>query len=226
MGELSLVTKWVAIGAGTGLLGIGLVQGIQELATKATPSSAARYTAATYANVPAQLAVPSASAAPMLVPELEPKPAITAEPNPPGPVPVPSPAGVSVAPTATAAPEPKDDAPPAASDAGVADPPASDRRSTLTRELSLLEQARRALSQHAARSALQTLAGYRAEFPHGSMHVEAAALRVEAVEQAGDRALAQRLAQSFLDSFPASPLAARVRAISEVTNAGAGEQKP
>lgn len=219
MGELSLVSKWVAIGASAGFLALGLVQGIQQLAAKPAPRSAARYTAATYANVPAQLTAQSAS----VPPELAPEPAITAEPS--RPMPAPTPASTPLAPAAAAAQEPQS-APPAASDAGVADPPATDRRSSLTRELSLLEQARSALSQHAAGSALQTLAAYGAEFPHGSMQIEAAALRVEAASQAGDRVQAQRLAQAFLDNFPTSSLAARVRAISEVSNAGAGEQKP
>ena len=224
MGELSLVTKWVAIGASVGLLGIGLLQGIQELAAKAAPSSAARYTAATYANVPAQLAASAPlEAPPEVLAELAPKPTLAAEPGPP--LPAPTSLSAPTPPSAVAAHEPKD-ASPAASDAGVADPPPTDRRSSLTRELSLLEQVRSALSQHAASRALQTLVAYHAEFPHGAMQVEAAALRVEAAGQAGDRAQAQRLAQSFLDSFPASPLAARVRAISEVSNAGVGEQKP
>ena len=90
----------------------------------------------------------------------------------------------------------------------------------------MLEQARSALSQHAAKRALQTLDTYRAEFPRGSMQVEASALRIEAVGQSGDRALAQSLAQSFLDTFPTGPVAARVRAISDVSIAAPDEQKP
>ena len=209
-----LVAKWLAFGASTGLVGIGVTQGIQELASKMAPHTRAPYTAATFANLPAG---PAARVLPQaeIIPPPPPEPELEAEPDP---VLVPTTTGTAFA----SAHEPKS-APRASSDAPV--PAASaDRRSTLTRELSLLEQARAALTAHAASSALQTLNEYHSEFPRGSMQVEAAALRVEAVGQTGNQPLAQRLAQDFLRSFPTSPLAARVRAISEVSVAG--DQKP
>ena len=103
-------------------------------------------------------------------------------------------------------------------------PSAANERSSLTRELSLLEQARRALVQRAAPRALQALNEYRAQFPSGSLQAEAAALRVEAVGQAGDHALARQQAAAFLSSYPTSPLAARVRALSD--SFGADLPKP
>lgn len=209
-----LVAKWLAFGASTGLVGIGVTQGIQELASKVAPRAAAPYTAATYANMPAQ---PAARVLPPaeIIPPPPPEPELEAEPDPPLVPTTPSTAF-------GAAHEPKSAAP-ASSDAPTA-AASTDRRSSLTRELSLLEQARAALTAHAAGSALQTLNDYRTEFPRGSMQIEAAALRVEAVGQSGNQPLAQRLAQDFLRSFPTSPLAARVRAISEVSVAS--DQKP
>ena len=213
-----LVAKWLAFGASTGLVGIGVTQGIQELASKVAPRAAAPYTAATYANIPAQppaRVLPPAEIIPPPPPEPEPEPELEAEPDP---VLVPTARSTALG----AAHEPK--SAPAAPSAAPGPAASTDRRSSLTRELSLLEQARAALTAHAAGSALQMLNDYRTEFPRGSMQIEAAALRVEAVGQSGNQPLAQRLAQDFLRSFPTSPLAARVRAISEVSVAGA--QKP
>jgi len=212
-----LVAKWLAVGATTGFAGLGAAQGIQELAAKGAARPASPYTAATHANIPAQLA-PSESPPPL---EASPVPETAIEPVPSLSVQAAAPVSAPLA-VAAAAHEPKS-APQVSSDAAVGAPPLTARRSSLTRELSLLEQARGALTQHSASSALQMLDDYRAEFPHGSMLVEAAALRVEAVGQSGDRVLAQRLAQTFLNTFPTSPLAARVQTISEVS---AGEQKP
>jgi hypothetical protein len=211
-----LVAKWLVFGASTGLVGIGVTQGIQELATRVAPRAPAPYTAATYSNIPARPAagvLPQAEIIPP--PPPEPEPELEVEPDP---VLVPTAPSIAF----DAAHEPKS-APRASSDA-PATAASTDRRSSLTRELSLLERARAALTAHAAGSALQTLNDYRTEFPRGSMQIEAAALRVEAIGQSGNQPLAQRLAQDFLHSFPTSPLAARVRAISEVSVAG--DKKP
>jgi outer membrane protein assembly factor BamD (BamD/ComL family) len=75
-----------------------------------------------------------------------------------------------------------------------------------------LEQARGSLTRHSAAQALQALDAYASTFPGGALQVEAAALRVEAIGQSGNRALAAQLADAFLVSYPTSPLAARVRA--------------
>lgn len=222
-----LVAKWITIGATAGLVGIGVAQAIQELATKAERKPAASLAVDTYANAPAQLAPhatpPTTGNAPEPAHAVEPAPRPAAQPAPVAPT-APSASGAAIAPAADAPLEAMSASQVSSGDPASAVP--NDRRSSLTRELSLLEQARSALSQHAAKRALQTLDTYRAEFPRGSMQVEASALRIEAVGQSGDRALAQSLAQSFLDTFPTGPVAARVRAISDVSIAAPDEQKP
>jgi hypothetical protein len=230
-----LVAKWLAAGMTSGLLSIGAVQGIAQLAAPSSarleaphgPStraaaSPARFTPRAVSLAPAMPAAEPAEPAPAM-PAAEP----AAEPAEPGPTPelapvpaLPSQATASArsavnAPRATPSHEPRSASPPASVVSSVTAPLAS-RTSSLTRELSLLEQARTALTNHSPSGALQALAEYRAEFPHGSLQVEAAALRVEAVEQSGNPALARKLAQSFLANFPNSPLAARVRAFSDV----------
>jgi len=64
----------------------------------------------------------------------------------------------------------------------MAFPPPNTRRS-LTHELTLMEQTRGALKEHALGRALQLLDQYRAEFPHGSLESQADALRVQAVSE-------------------------------------------
>jgi len=210
-GSSWLVAKWLTFGAGSGLLGLGVAQGVQELAAKAA-DSAAKTRAGT--QLAAELSPRALPLAITLSPALKddavpaPEPADSAAPAP----------ALALASAAPPSHEPKGPGPVRLLNS------TANRRSSLTRELSLLEQVRSALSVHSAGSALQTLDIYQAEFPHGSMQVEAAALRVEAVGQSGDHAHAQRLAQAFLNSFPASPLTARVQAVSEVSEAG--EQKP
>ncbi|HET7538369.1 MAG TPA: hypothetical protein VFK05_00810 [Polyangiaceae bacterium] len=209
-----LVAKWLTFGAGSGLLGLGVVQGVQELSAKATASAAKPRAEGKLAAQLSPRALPLAtSLSPALEASAEPA-AEAADSAAPAPASTPAPALASA--SSPLSHEPK-------SPARLADSVDS-RRSALTRELSLLEQVRSALALHSARSALQTLDVYQAEFPHGSMQVEAAALRIEAVGQSGDHAHAQQLAQIFLNKFPASPLAARVQAVSEVSEAG--EQKP
>jgi len=226
-GTSRLVAKWITIGASAGLVGIGVAQAIQELATKAERRPAASVAVDTYANAPAQLpphaTAPTTGNAPEPAQAVESAARPAAQPAPVAPT-APTASGAAIAPAASAPPEAMSASQVSSGEPASAVP--NDRRSSLTRELSLLEQARSALSQHAAKRALQTLDTYRAEFPRGSMQVEASALRIEAVGQSGDRALAQSLAQSFLDTFPTGPVAARVRAISDVSIAAPDEQKP
>jgi hypothetical protein len=85
--------------------------------------------------------------------------------------------------------------------------------SALTRELAVLEEARGALTRHDPARALRALDDYRLAFPGGTLHIEAAALRVEAVAQSGNVTRAGQLAEAFLASYPNSPLTARVRAV-------------
>jgi hypothetical protein len=96
--------------------------------------------------------------------------------------------------------------------------------SRLARELQLLEQARVALARSSPAVALRVLDFHDREFASGALQAEAAALRVEAATENGQRALAQLLAQRFLAHYPQSPLSARVRALSD--GAGRTANKP
>jgi hypothetical protein len=211
-----LVAKWLAAGMSTGLLGIAVAQGVQQLVEPAPQPAPRALSAPTKAALRPNLsAALVASESATSVAEAEPAPAV--------PAPVPASAAAPGLPPvlpvlATAAPAPvaREPKSPSASASAGTEAALANSRSSLTRELTILEQVHSALAQHSAGRALQALDEYRAEFPRGSLQIEAAALRVEAVAQSGDHAQAQRLAQAFLTSFPTSPLCARVRAFSEV----------
>jgi hypothetical protein len=82
----------------------------------------------------------------------------------------------------------------------------------LTHEIASLDAARAALRRGAANEALQALDRYDAEHAlKGSLQLEAGALRIEALFSRGDRALASKLARSFLARHPKSPYAAAIR---------------
>ena len=200
-----LVAKWLVAGLGSGVLTIAVAQGVQQLATNHAQSApAARSSALKEATRVAPAG--AVRERPLLEPQPElpvasPTAVASAAQSVPA-LPVASGSGAASLPQASTGP-----AVPALPSAGAAISP-------LTRELALLEQARGALARHAAPRALQALDDYRAQFPSGSLQAEAAALRVEAVGQSGDRALAERLGASFLATYPTSPLsAARSRVV-------------
>ena len=160
------------IGAGTGLLGIGVVQGIQELTAKPTPTLAEPLTLAKSQPLaqPAPLAVALAPAVPAPQPEQAESTTTLSQATPPAPS------------TSAASTEPRSTSRASSEPSVMAFPPANTKRS-LTHELTLLEETRSALKEHAVTRALQALDQYRAEFPHGSMRSQADALRVEALAE-------------------------------------------
>jgi hypothetical protein len=83
----------------------------------------------------------------------------------------------------------------------------------LGEEVSLLDQARRALAGGDAPGALRRLDAFDAHFPHGALIEEAEVLRVESLLAEDDRASAAKVGARFLASHPSSPHAARVRAL-------------
>jgi hypothetical protein len=87
--------------------------------------------------------------------------------------------------------------------------------STVPTELAMLDQVRAALTAGDPARSLSILERYADRFPHGSMAPEATMLRIEALLKAGDRSAATRFADSFLESEPDSPYAARVRSLLE-----------
>jgi len=168
-----LVAKWLAIGAGTGLLGIGVVQGIQELSVKPAPALVEPQPLAngnpSPQPVPLAVALAPAVAAPQAETAAVPSTPVSAATQP--------------GPSASAlAPEPRSTSRASSEPSVMAFPPANTKRS-LTHELTLLEETRNALNEHAVSRALQALDQYRAEFPHGSMASQADALRVQALAE-------------------------------------------
>jgi hypothetical protein len=89
----------------------------------------------------------------------------------------------------------------------------SPEKSTLTRELGLIESARAALAENRPRVTLSRLDTYRTQFPHGRLGTEASMLRLEALVALGDRAGAQRIATRLLRNSPNSPYSPRIRSL-------------
>jgi TolA-binding protein len=83
----------------------------------------------------------------------------------------------------------------------------------LTEELSLLEDARRALSAKDYGLALKTLDAYSRRFPRRKMGSEATVLRIETLAAKGDEAAAGEIGRAFLRAQPRSPYAKRVRSL-------------
>jgi len=85
--------------------------------------------------------------------------------------------------------------------------------SSLADELALLDQARRAVADGRAATALEVLGRHARSFPRGALREEAAVLRMEAYVLVGDRDRARASAESFLETAPQSPQRARVRSL-------------
>jgi hypothetical protein len=83
----------------------------------------------------------------------------------------------------------------------------------LLAEIASLDGARRALAGHDARAALEELDAYDRAFPSGSLADEVTVLRVDALEQEGERARAAAAARSFLEANPHSPHAPHLRRV-------------
>ncbi|MFH0900530.1 MAG: tetratricopeptide repeat protein [Pseudomonadota bacterium] len=107
-------------------------------------------------------------------------------------------------------------------------PPASDIRQAATggrprgrasaevelpEEIRCLDVARTALDKGDPPAAIDALDYYERRFPGGVLAPEAVVLRVDALEQKGDTAEAILLAKAFLEKYPGSPLAARIRRV-------------
>lgn len=182
-----LAAKWLAVGAGSGLAVMAAAHGVELAATPATETPSALVSATPLPRAQRHSA-PS------------PDPVITSEPVVAAPPPV---ASFAALPSARASVAPS-----------AAPAPPLTSPSNLSIELGLLERARAALTQRNSALALRELDSYQQDFPGGNLQVEAAALRVEAVAQSGNRELARRLGESFLKHYPTSPLASRVRAVS------------
>jgi outer membrane protein assembly factor BamD (BamD/ComL family) len=74
-----------------------------------------------------------------------------------------------------------------------------------------LESARARLAQGDADGTLALLDQYAASYPSGRLKPEADVLRIDALSKSGRSAAAKKLAESFLQHYPNSVLAARAR---------------
>ncbi|HKU37197.1 MAG TPA: hypothetical protein VJR89_03600 [Polyangiales bacterium] len=101
--------------------------------------------------------------------------------------------------------------PPVAPTKALAPVPARPARS-LSEELALLDEARSALAASSAERAAKLLDQHARQFPRPGLGPESEALRIEVLVAQGQTQRASRLAQRFLDRYPAHPLAARIAA--------------
>jgi hypothetical protein len=92
-------------------------------------------------------------------------------------------------------------------------PEATNTMARLADETRRLGEIRATAAAGDAREALRLLDGYETEFPSGVLIEEAEVLRIECLERTGSTAEAGERARRFLIGRPASPHAARVRAM-------------
>jgi hypothetical protein len=83
----------------------------------------------------------------------------------------------------------------------------------LSDQLALVDAAHRALGSGDARGALSLTRKYQAEYPSGTFRPEAAAIRIEALVNAGRATEARALADKFATAYGPGPLADRVAAL-------------
>jgi TolA-binding protein len=130
--------------------------------------------------------------------------------------PAPAPAAIVNAPApvrAQASPAPVEAAPPVVVAPERPTRPLPAESANLTEELSVLEEARRALSAKDYGLALKTLDAYSRRFPRRKMGSEATVLRIETLAAKGDEAAAGEIGRAFLRAQPRSPYAKRVRSL-------------
>ena len=94
-------------------------------------------------------------------------------------------------------------------------PPSTTAPDSLTKELRMIEAARRALASGDGGGALQQLNDYAHQYPKGSLRAEAGVLRIEALMAKGDRGAAARLGKAYLRRSPNGPYARRIRSVLE-----------
>jgi hypothetical protein len=92
-------------------------------------------------------------------------------------------------------------------------PVASTAVDTLSEELAVLDQARRALAKRDYAGALASLDDYTRRFPKRRLSSEATVLRIETLVKSGDVPQATRIGKDFLASQPNGPYAKRVASL-------------
>lgn len=89
------------------------------------------------------------------------------------------------------------------------------RGAPLTAELGALDSARVALGGGDAAGALALLDAYGRDYPRGRLGLEAEVLRIHALARSGQKGIARKRAEAFLERHPNSVLASRVRGFTE-----------
>jgi hypothetical protein len=196
--------KWLAIGAGAGAVVAGSLVGPLHGAMDGASPGIAR----PRAGVDVGSLAPGAQPPPVVAEALtEPQRVEPAAPSP----------GARFAPTRVAAPERAapmlPDVPGSVPDGTPSRANPTSVTNTLPEEVAFLDAASRALREHDPARAHATLDAYAARFAGGNLGPEATALRVQAFLEQGDRAHAERIAETFLAHNPNSPHAARLRAL-------------
>jgi hypothetical protein len=108
---------------------------------------------------------------------------------------------------------PANEAAPEAKTAPAPQPAQPSASSTLADEVAALQVARTALAAHDPNGAIVALDRYKGRFPAAKLGPEATFLRIDALNQRGDRAAASAMGERFLTAHPNSPYADRVRSI-------------
>jgi hypothetical protein len=85
--------------------------------------------------------------------------------------------------------------------------------SGIQEQVLLIDRARNAAVLGKPAAALSALDEYQRRFPRGILKQEAAMLRIEAALALGDKATAERVGRAFLEQYPQSALAGRVRSL-------------
>ena len=184
--------KWLALAGAVGAAGVGTVVGAVAIQHAATPM------------VSTTVRTRATSVRPASIARSAPPPPTQATARPVEAVPASATSSVQTPPhTASGSP------------IGLAPVPTTP---SFSDELATLDRARAAIDVREPARALSILEGYRSRFPNGAMRPEAAMLRIEALEKAGDHPAAIRAADAFLESDPATPYAARVRSLVESPN--------
>jgi TolA-binding protein len=80
-------------------------------------------------------------------------------------------------------------------------------------QIVLVDRARAAVAAQQPATALAALDEYQRRFPGGVLAQEATLLRIDALLARGDKASAARLGRQFLQRYPRSPMAARVKTL-------------
>jgi TolA-binding protein len=87
--------------------------------------------------------------------------------------------------------------------------------SGIQEQIALIDRARSAVAAHQPGAALAALDEYQRRYPGGVLVQEAALLRIESLLARGDKASAARLGHQFLQRYPRSPMAARVKTLTD-----------